>query len=178
MKLRIRKGCFSWSLVNENGETAAKISNQAFIGGAKKISDAQGNVIFTTGIVNVSKDSQSGNYADSKKYIIYQDAVPIVTATLSFTKKLESEKQLPFMLKLPQVEKLDVETPGGLWIIQRKRNHSFIITCNDIQLGSINPFFSLKPAYFECAEKYEAVFWAGIYVLIEYMMHEDDLIVV
>ncbi|MFT4105471.1 MAG: hypothetical protein QM657_06880 [Lacrimispora sp.] len=178
MKLRIRKGCFAWSLVNEEGKTAAKISSQTFMGAAKKISDAQGNVIFTTDIVNVSTGGGDGEYTDSKKYIIYKDAVPIVTAALSFTKKQKSAKQLPCVLKLPQVEKLDVETPGGLWVIQRKSDRSLIITCNDIQLGSITPFFSLKPACFECAEKYDAVFWAGIYVLMEYMIHEDDLIVV
>ena len=178
MKLRIRKGLFAWSLIDESGETAAKISNQKFIGAAKKISDGKGNIIFTTDIINFSKDKEDWNWDDSKKYIIYKDAVPVATATLSFTEKTESAKSQNFKLRPPRVEKMDLETPDGIWIIQRQKNHSLIITYGDVQLGSVTPFFSLKPVYFECTERYDAVFWAGIYVLIEYMMHEDDLIVV
>ena len=58
------------------------------------------------------------------------------------------------------------------------KSNALIITHDGVQLGSVTPFFSFKPVYLEYNGKYEAVFWAAIYMLIEYMMHEDDLIVV
>ncbi len=36
MKLRIRKGLFSWKLQDENGAALAKICNKKLIGSAKK----------------------------------------------------------------------------------------------------------------------------------------------
>lgn len=178
MKLRIKKRICSWSLVNESGTAVAKISNQKLIGAAKKISDANGKVIFTTDIVNLPPEKESWNYADSKKYIIYKDAKPVVTANLSFAKSPERTKAQTFLLRPPQVDRMDVETPYGIWIIQRQKNNSLTIMHDGVQLGSVTPFFAFKPIYLNCNEKYEDTFLAGIYMLVEYMMHEDDLIIV
>jgi len=59
-----------------------------------------------------------------------------------------------------------------------EKNNSLTITHDGVQLGSISPFFTFRPIFFELSEKYEIVFWAAIYMLVEYMMYEDDLIVV
>lgn len=178
MKLRIRKGVFSLSMIDENGTTVAKISKKKLIGAAKKICDAKGTVIFTTDIVNLPSHKSDWNCANSRKYIIYKNSKPVATATLSFAANEEQSKTPVFTLRLPQVDKMDVETSYGTWVIQRKKDNSLIITHDDMQLGSITPFFTFKPIFFEFLEKYEIVFWAAIYMLVEYMMYEDDLIVV
>ncbi len=178
MKLRIRKGLFSWYLVDEKGLAVAGITNQKLFGAEKKISDGKGNIIFTTDIVKLPAQKAVWRYADSRKYVIYKDAKPVATATLSFAKKPERTKTQVFMLRLPRVEKMEVETPYGVWVIQRQKNNSLTIVHDGEPLGSVTPFFTFKPIYLECTEKYEITFWAGIYMLIEYMMHEDDLIVV
>ncbi len=178
MKLRVRKGFLSWKLVNESGETEAKISNLKFIGAAKKISDAQGRVIFTTDIINLPMQKENWNYADTRKYIIYKDSNPIATANLSFAKNPERTKVQTFFFRPPQVDKMNIETPYGIWSIQRQKNNGLMITFGGVQLGSVTPFFTFKPIYLKLTGKYEVAFWAGIYTLIEYMMHEDDLIVV
>ena len=49
---------------------------------------------------------------------------------------------------------------------------------NDQQIGRISPFFSLKPHIMEFYDKYNVALIAGLYVLAEYMMHEDDMIIV
>lgn len=175
MKLRIRRRIFSWSLVNESGITVAKMSNQKFVGPAKKISDAKGNVIFTTDILNLP--AQKENW-DSKKYMMYQDAKPVAAANLSFTIDPERMKAQTFTLRPPQVYKMDIETPYGIWIIQRQKNNGLTITHDGIQIGSVTPPFTFKPIFIEFTGKYEATFWAGIYMFIEYMMHEDDLIII
>ena len=178
MKLRIRKGLFSWKLKDENGATVAKISNNKFIGPAKKVIDAKGNTIFTTDIVNLPKQTENWNCADSRKYMIYKNAQSVATANLSFATNPERTKTQSFTLRPPQVDKMEVESPYGIWIIQRQKNNGLTITLDDTAIGNISPFFSFKPIFLEFSEKYEIAFWAGIYMLVEYMMHEDDLIVV
>ena len=178
MKLRIQKGLFSWKLKDENGATAAKICTKKFIGAAKRIIDAKGNTIFTTDIVNLPKQTEGWNCADSRKYMIYKDAQPVATANLFFATNPERTKIQSFVLRPPQVDRMEVETPYGVWSIQRQKSNGLVIICDDTTVGNISPFFSFKPIYLEIAEKYEITFWASIYVLVEYMMHEDDLIVV
>lgn len=177
MKLRIRRGIFSWNLVNESGTTVAKISNLKFIGSAKKICDAKGNVIFTTDILYLPSQKENWNCTDSKKYIIYKDAKPVAIADLFFAIDPEQTKAQTF-LRPPQVHKMNIETPYGIWVIQRQKNNGLTITHDGVQIGSVTPFFAFKPIFIEFTGKYEATFWAGIYSLIEYMMHEDDLIIV
>ena len=92
MKLRIRKGLFSWKLLDEGGTVVAKISNQKFIGAAKKISDTSGNIIFTTDIVNLPKQTEDWNCADSRKYMIYKNLQAVATANLFLCNKSRADK--------------------------------------------------------------------------------------
>lgn len=178
MKLRIRKSLFSWKLKDENGAVVAKICNKKFFGAAKRIIDTNGNTIFTTDIVNLPKQTEGWNCANSRKYMIYKDAQPVATANLFFATNPERTKTQSFTLRPPQVDKMEVESPYGIWIIQRQKNNGLTITHDDTPIGNISPFFSFKPIFLEFTEKYEITFWASIYMLVEYMMHEDDLIVV
>lgn len=178
MKLQIQKGLFSWKLVAEDDTVVAKISNQKFIGTAKKISDANGGIIYTTDIINPPKQAEDWNCTDSRKYVICKNSQTIATANLFFATNPGRTKTQVFTLRPPQVDKMEVETPYGMWIVQRHRNNGLSIIRDDILMGSISPFFAFKPIYLKIIEKYEIAFWAGIYVLVEYMMHEDDLIIV
>lgn len=73
---------------------------------------------------------------------------------------------------------MEVESSYGIWVVQRQKNNGLNITHDDTSIGIISPFFSFKPVFLELSEKYEITFWASIYMLVEYMMHEDDFIVV
>ncbi|NNJ30833.1 hypothetical protein [Lacrimispora defluvii] len=178
MKLRIRKGLFSWKLQDENGTTLAKICSRKLVGSAKKIIDAKGNTIFTTDIVNLPKQTESWNRGDSRKYMIYKDTQPVATANLFFATNPERTKTQSFTLRPPKADKMEVESSYGIWVVQRQKNNGLNITHDDTSIGIISPFFSFKPVFLELSEKYEITFWASIYMLVEYMMHEDDFIVV
>ncbi len=178
MKLKIQKGFFTWRLVNEKGETVAKISNQKIIGAAKKVSDNKGNIVFTTDIVNLPRQEKDMSYADSRKYIIYKNNNPVASANLFLESNTEDGATRAFAIRPPQVVKMAVETPYGKWLIQRQKNNGLTITHEGTTLANVSPFFKFKPICLEISEKHEITFWAGIYVLIEYMMHEDDIILV
>lgn len=87
MKLRIRKGLFSWQLIDESGTTVAKICMKKILGASKIICDEKGNLIYTTDIVNLPAKTEVWNYADTKKYVIYKNKKPIAIANLKFATK-------------------------------------------------------------------------------------------
>ena len=178
MKMRVRKGLFSWKLVDEDDTVVAKISNQKLIGAAKKIMDKNGNIIFTTDIINLPNQKVDWNCADSRKYVIYKNAQVIAITNLLLTTNTEQTKKQTFALRPPRVYKMEVKTPYGMWIVQRHKNNGLSITHDGNLIGSISPFFTFGPICLEIIEKYEIAFWAGIYILVDYMMHEDDLIIV
>lgn len=178
MKLRIKKGLFSWRIIDDSGAIVASISKKKLLSSSKKIEDSQGNTIFTTSIVNLPAEKKDWNCAEARRYIIYKDREPVATAKFAYARKPERTILQAFMLRPPQVDRMNVETPYGLWVIKRQKNNSLTITEKDEVIGTVTPFFSMKPKYLNHNGKYEATFLAGIYMLIEYMMQEDDLITV
>lgn len=110
--------------------------------------------------------------------MIYKNLQAVATANLFFATNPERTKTQAFTLRPPQVDKMEVETPYGMWVVQRHKNNGLSITRDGTLLGRISPFFAFKPICLEITEKYEITFWAGIYILVDYMMHEDDLFVV
>lgn len=178
MKLLIKKGLLAWKIIDESGAIVAKISNKKFFGASKKITDVKGNTVFTTDIVNLPANTESWNCTESRRYIVYRDEQIVATATFTYSKNPERTKTQAFTLRPPQVDNMDIDTPYGEWKIQRQKNNGIVIIQDEKTIGTITPFFSFKRMYLEHNGKYEATFWAGIYMLIEYMMHEDELIVV
>lgn len=178
MKLRIRKGLFFWQLIDKSGTAVAKISKKKFIGASKKIYDGKGNLIYTTDIVNLPARKGTWNYEESRKYVIYKDEKAIATANLHFAINPDRTMLQRLTLRPPLVDRMDVETIYGLLVVERQKNNGVTISQDGVQLGKVTPFFTFKPKYLEYIGQYEVTFWAGIYVLIEYMMHEDDMIFV
>lgn len=177
MKLRINKRIFSWNLINEKGVIVAKIRNQKLIGTAKEICDYNGKVVFTANIVNIPIKNEAWNCADTKKYVIFKDGKTVATANLYFAKNPKRMKIHKLLLRPPQVDGMNIETPFGIWIIQRQKNNALTVNCDGVLMGSVTPFYTFKPIYLEFTEKYEPTFWAAVFVLIDYMMHEDNLII-
>lgn len=177
MKLRIKKGLFTWQIINDNKILVSKISNKKLIGVAKKICDSQGKIVYTTDIVNLPVTNEHWNNAEFKRYIIYQNEQPIAIATFTYAERPEATR-LQILIRPPQINKMNVDTPYGVLFVKRERNNSVTIMQNDEILATVTPFFSFKKMYITHNEKFDDTFFTAIYMLIEYMMHEDDLIVV
>lgn len=178
MKLKFNKTLFGWSITDDQGIIVAKIKNKELLGPAKNIIDKDGNIVFTTDIIDLPSDNKDWNYANSRKYIIYQKENEIATATFSYSKNPERTTLQKITLRPPQIDIMDVETPYGLLQIKRQKDNSILINKDEKNLGIVTSFFSFKAKYLEFMEEYEPTFLASLYMLIDYMMHEDDLIVV
>ena len=177
MKLRIKKGLFTWQIINENKILVSKISNKKLFGFAKKICDAQGKIVYTTGIINLPITKKHWNNAEFKRYIVYQNEQPFATATFHYA-VLPEKSRLQILIRPPQIDKMNVDTPYGVFFVKREQNNSVTIMQNNELLATITPFFSFKKMYITHNEKFDDTFFSTIYMLIEYMMHEDDLIIV
>lgn len=173
MNLKILKGFFSWKMVDEEHRMVAIISNLRLLGAAKKITDIHGNILYTTDIIYLTEYNSRVD-ADSLIYVIYKDGKRIGSASIFFAPGRE-----PTTIRPRRVEMMKIETPFGLWVVHRRKNNDFIITHDGVFIGKmVSPFFTFRPVNLIVTEKYEATFWAAIYTLIEYMVHEDDWIAV
>ncbi len=177
MKLRIKRGLFTWKMINENEILVSKISNQKLFGIAKKICDAQGKTVYTTGMVNLPVTKAHWNNAEFKRYVIYQNKQPIAVATFNFANYPEASR-LHIIKRSQQIDQMNVDTPYGVLFIKRERNNSVTIRQHNELLATVSPFFSLKKMYITHNEKFDDTFYSAIYMLIEYMMHEEDLITI
>lgn len=178
MKLRIKKLLFTWYVLDKNNIVVAKIKSKKIFTPSKNILNSDDNIIFTTNIVNTPSSKDDWNYASSRKYVVYEKDQPIATATFSYAKSSSKNKIQSLFLIPPQIDEMNIETPFGPWHIKRQKDNSILINNDKITLGTVTSFFSFKRKEIECLDGYDPAFLAGIYMLIEYMMHEDDLIVV
>lgn len=178
MRLKFNKTLLGWSILDDEMHTVAKIKNKKLLSSAKNIIDKDGNIVFTTDIINLPSKNEDWNYADSRKYIIYQKENEIATATFSYAKNPERTTLQKLTLRPPQINMMEVETPYGLLHIKRQKDNSISINQGDKNLGIVTSFFSFKAKYLEFIEEYEPTFLASLYMLIDYMMHEDDLIII
>lgn len=177
MKLKIKKGLFSWKIINENKILISKISNKKLFGVTKKVCNAQGEIIYTTDLKNQPVTNEFSNNAELKRYLIYQNEQQIAVATLHYAKSPESSR-LQISIRPPLVDQMNVDTPVGVLSIKRGSNNSVTLLQNDEILATVTPFFSFKKMYITHNEKLDDTFISAIYILIEYMMHEDDLMIV
>ena len=178
MVFQIKKCFLAWYIYDENKTTVSKIKSKRFWGPAKKIIDSDNITVYTTDIINEPDTTNEWNCDDFKKYVLYKNGETIVIASLTFDKNLEKTAFQTMTLRPPQVDEMLLETPYGLWRANRQKDNGIIFYQNDQQIGRISPFFNLKPHIIEFYEKYNIAFIAGLYVLAEYMMHEDNLIIV
>ncbi len=178
MVFKIKKCFLSWYIYDENKNIVSKIKSKRFWGPAKVIIDSDNITVNTTDIINVPDTTNDGNFADLKNYVLYKNGETIVVASLTFAKNPDKAAFQTMTLRPPQVDEMSLETPYGIWLAQRQKDNGIVFYQNEQQIGRISPFFGLKPHIIEFYEKYNISFIAGLYVLAEYMMHEDDLIIV
>ncbi|MEG1520428.1 MAG: hypothetical protein RR458_05515 [Clostridia bacterium] len=176
MKMKIQKGLSSLKFKDENGNILATISNQTMFGKGKNIIDKDGQIVYTTNIINLPKVQEEWNLARLRKYVIFENTRKIAIANLFLSKNLKRRNSLAFWQRPSQIDKMDVDTPFGLWVVTRQPNNGVIVAKNGETIGSIAPFFTCKPQFFEFSSKYDIAFMVGIFSLASYMMNEEDLI--
>jgi hypothetical protein len=158
---------------NDTGNTIVTIKKESIFSSAKLIS-TNNEVLYHTAILDEKATKESWNRSDERKYVLYNNEdSTFITAKLIFAKDAGKLS----IIKTPQVERLILETPFGEWEAVCQKDFSVLIVDKNEVIGKITPFYGIRQQIFACADKYPASMWAGLYVLVDYMMHEDKLIV-
>lgn len=178
MLLKVKKRLFSWYIVDENNKIVALIKNIQFFGAAKHILDENRQIVFTTNIINLPSEKWHWNCADSRKYIISDNSKTIATASLTFAVNPYRTTVQKFTLKPPQVDEIKLETPYRIWYVKREKNNSINVLKNEQTLTKFSAFFNFQRQQIQLLSDCNPIFITAVYMLVEYMMHEDDLIVV
>ncbi len=156
---------------NEEGNTVVTIKKESVFSPAKLIS-TNNEVLYHTSIIDEEVTSESWNRAASRKYILYDKTGPYISADLIFANDAGHLGRI----NPPQVQRLILKTPFGEWRAERQTDYSVLITDHSKVIGKITPFYRIAPQIFAGSDKYPLAMWAGLYVLADYMMHEDELI--
>lgn len=175
MILSIKKCLFAWFIFDNNKNIVSKIKSKRFLGLAKKVINSNNITVYTTDIINEPDSSNDRSNSSFRKYVLYKSGEPIVVASLTFANNSESAMMT---LRPPQVDEMLLETPSGLLRAKRQNDNGIIYYQNEQQICKISPFFRFKQQFIEFYDEYNITFFAGLYVLAEYMMHEDDLVIV
>lgn len=178
MKLNIKKEGLSLDFVTDSKELVAKIMPKNITNNTKRICDSKNNTVYTTNIVESEPVKEAWNYEDTKKYILFKNNKPFATANIHFA--IHPERTVPGIIlqRPPQIDNMDIDTPYGILNVVRQKDNSIVILQNKEPIAKVSQFFGLKKMSLEYTKDFGNVFWAGIYMLIDYMMHEDNLIAV
>lgn len=177
MMFRIKRRFLSWNIVDEGNRLVAKIKNKRCLGAGKNILDNNGNIVYTTDIINLPKPKELWNTPQARSYKILRGKDIIATASF-YCKKETKDNVHQQSLILAKLNDMHVQTPYGIWNIVRQKDNSIIIQNGNEIVGTITSFFALKAQKLNVLSKIDPVFIAGIYVLAVYMMHETDCIAV
>jgi hypothetical protein len=156
---------------NDDGNTVVTIKKESVFSPTKLIS-TNNEILYHTSIIDFEAAKDSWNRAANRKYILYDKSDPYISADLIFAKDAGHLGRI----NPPQVERLILKTPFGEWEAERQTDYSVLITDCSKVIGKITPFYKIAPQIFACSDEYPAAMWAGVYVLVDYMMHEDELI--
>lgn len=163
MKLQIQRRFLTWKVTDETGLTAAVVANQSILSASKKICDPKGNIVYTSRILKPEENA---------RYALYKQGEAIVTA------KPVYGQSGGIAFRLPKVLRMEMKTPYGTWSILRLSDESLAVTQNGEPLGKGAGFIPWKSGRLEYTGECDALFWTGIYVLMDYMMREDEMLII
>ena len=166
MILRIRPALGGYKIKNKEGTALASIRQQKLLGPAKLVFDQAGPVYHT----DVHETSEEGRYE-----VMDEGNHVVVSSDLVF----EPEPAGGSMTRPPRADRMVLHTAHfGEWEVLHQRDHSVLFAHDGTVLGKLSPFFTVRPQVFACSDKFSVTFWAALYVLAYYMVHEDEMVLV
>ena len=162
MILNIKKILNGYKIIDDEKKETIFIKNGSLLSTKKNIIK-DNSIIYKTDIIIENEKT---------KYVIKnKENNVLVKASLNY-------KNNNSIIKPPKVDLLLLSTPYGEWKIKQDKNSNVLISSENIVFGKITPFLTLQHQKFNCSNEFEIDFWAAMYVLCYYMVHEDDLITV
>lgn len=173
MILYVHNYIFFSRVLNDQKKVVCIIKNKRILSAAKKICNQSHKIELVTDIVN----EQNGG----RKYVVYSSAPTrkeMATATPVYAADDLKAEQGRFPYKLPQVQSIKISSVYGKISINRLKNSKFSITDKHHQIGEITFRFPFQKCLISIDFIKDQEFGAALYVLLQYMIHEDDLIIV
>lgn len=166
MILRIRPALGGYKIKDEAGTALASIRQQKLLGPAKLVLDQNGPVYHT----DVHEASDAGRYE-----VMDESDHVVVSIDLVF----EPEPAGGSLTRPPRADRMVLYTAHfGEWQVVHQRDHSVLFVHDGTVQGKLSPFFTVRPQIFACSDRFTVAFWAALYVLAYYMVHEDEMVLV
>lgn len=163
MILYIKNVLGGQNIKNEVGEILYSVKQEKFIGSAKLLFKDE-KIIYKAEILNEN---------EKPEYIVKNAKDEIeIRGILNFEDGKDS------LIYHPRVESIDLITKYGEIKAIQNKDLSVYFVHEDIVIGKLSPFLSIKSQTFACSEKFPTELWAILYILSNYMVHESDLITV
>lgn len=172
MKLLIHKSLFSWKITNDKGDTLAKVIDKKAVGPAKSILNKNGEIEYTTDVVYSKNQTESDR---NFTYVIYKNGLRVASASLVGD---EARANNNFSVKPPKIYQMQFQSSYGLLQMNRDENNGITLTKENEIIAKTSSLLTSTPKIFEVKDCDNIEFWAAVYVLMEYMIHEDDMMVV
>lgn len=167
MKVIVRNGFCEKLFINESGSLIARLRNAKLFGPQKAVISPDNTVKYKTDIEHLPGRPAGKN----RRYLLIQGNTPAATARPEYAADADHFSILP----PPRPAAMNIQlSDGALWRVERGKH-------NDVKIhtpegtGSLSDFFSIRPQVFEIPGGVNVFLWAGLYALIGYMMHEDDI---
>ena len=166
MILRIRPALGGYKIKDEAGTALASIRQQKLLGPAKLVLDQNGPVYHT----DVHEASDAGRYE-----VMDESDHVVVSSDLVF----EPEPAGGSLTRPPRADRMVLHTAHfGEWQVVHQRDHSVLFVHDGTVQGKLSPFFTVRPQIFACSDRFTVAFWAALYVLAYYMVHESEMVLV
>ncbi|WRS28665.1 hypothetical protein U6B65_05910 [Oscillospiraceae bacterium MB08-C2-2] len=164
----IIKNSFSEKLfMVETGKLLAILKNAKVFGSEKAVMSPDKTVQYQTNIANMP-DKPAGK---NRQYTLKQGSQTVATARPVYA----ADADYFSISKPPHPVGMSIQVHSGTeWqVVRSEKNHLEIHTQDGF--ATLTDFFSIGPQVMEVPDGSDILLWAGVYALIEYMMHEDEV---
>lgn len=168
MTITIKNGFCEKLFLDETGKLLATLRSQKLFGPEKAIVGPDKAAKYETEIKNLASRTAGENC----QYILKQIGVLIATALPVYAADADHFA----ISRPPRPVGLSIQMRDGTeWRVVRDDKNGVMIHTPE-GIGRLPAFFSLRPQAFEVPDGSDIFLWAGVYALVGYMMHEDDII--
>lgn len=167
MKVRVKKRIREKLFMDESGKLLATLRKAKLFGPQKAVIGPDKKVKYKTDIENLPGKPAGEN----RRYLLKHGNKPAASAL----PKYAADADQYAILQPPRPMELEIQISGGvLWQVRRNKKNVVEIHTPE-GTGILTNFFSIRTQVYEIPDASNVFLWVGLYALIEYMMHEDDI---
>lgn len=181
MTLKIKQYLSFYHMIDERNNVVCKIKRRGFWNAERLIYNSNNKLMYTSDIIDSNQESKPWSYLETRKYIVkYADEkqTNAATASVVYDKSDMIKKTNRLILKLPRADEINIDSVFGELHVKRLKDESFTICKDEKIIGSISRYRTFRVTAISCESIRNSGFLAVLFVLVQYMLHEDDLIIV